>query len=98
MQVIMTGYISFLPPYAGEERKTFWMSWQMGSGRGTSVRAMVFCLGWPSCYPGTVLGFFQFRIAINLFLMGARRVIERCALFLLLSSLLIIYHCKIYQW
>ena len=34
---------------------------------GTSVRAIAFCLARLGSNPGTDLGFFQFRIAVNLF-------------------------------
>ena len=39
----------------------------VGSGGGTSGRVMAFCLGRLGSNPGTDLGFFQFRIAVNLF-------------------------------
>ena len=42
----------------------------LGSGGRTSGRAMSFCLGRPGSNPGMDLGFFQFRIAVNLFSLG----------------------------
>ena len=42
----------------------------LGSGGGTSGRAMSFCLGRPGSNPGMDLGFFQLRIAVNLFSLG----------------------------
>ena len=44
----------------------------LGSGGGTSCRAMAFCLGRPGSNPGTDYGFIQFRIAVNLFSLGVR--------------------------
>ena len=41
-----------------------------GSGGGTSVRALAFCLGSPSLNPGMDLCFFQIRMAVNLFSLG----------------------------
>ena len=72
-----------------------------GSGGGTGGRAMAFCLGRLGSNPGLDFGFFQFRIAVNLFSLGV-------GLFLLTynrmvhtlpSSFLfpiIIYHCENY--
>ena len=74
----------------------------LGSGGGTSGRAMSFCMGRPGLNPGLDFGFFQFRIAVNLsslgvglFLITYNRTVRT-----LPSSFLfpiIIYCCKIYQ-
>ena len=37
MQIIMSEYISFLPPYAQEEEKTFGRSWDRTQVRGRSI-------------------------------------------------------------
>ena len=43
-----------------------------GRGGGASGRAVAFCLSRPGLIPGTdLLGFFWFRIAANLFSLGA---------------------------
>ena len=42
------------------------------SGGGTSGRPMAFCLGRLGSNPAADLGFFQFRIAVNLFSLGVR--------------------------
>ena len=73
-----------------------------GSGGGTSGRAMAFCLGRPGLNPGLDLGFFQFRIALNLFSLGVglfliaynRMVHTLPSSFLFL---IIIYHCENYH-
>ena len=49
-----------------------------GSGGGTSDRAMAFCLGRPGLNPGTDLGFFQFRIVVNLFSLGVGLFLIMC--------------------
>ena len=41
-----------------------------GSGGGTSGRAMAFCPGRPGSDPRSDFGFFQFRIAVNLYSLG----------------------------
>ena len=41
-----------------------------GSGGGTSGRVVAFCLGRPGSNPRSDFGFFQFRIAVNLFSLG----------------------------
>ena len=42
----------------------------VGGGGGVSVRVIAFCLDRLGLNPGTDLGFFQFRIALNLFMLG----------------------------
>ena len=74
-----------------------------GSGGGTSGRATAFCLGVPGLNPGMDLGFFQFRIAVNLFSLGVRvfLIMRNRTLRTLPSSflfLIFIYLCKIYQF
>ena len=49
-----------------------------GSGCRTSGRAMAFCLGRPGSNPGTDLGFFQFRIVVNLFSLGVSLFLITC--------------------
>ena len=49
-----------------------------GSGGGTSGRAMAFCLGRPGSNPGLDFGFFQFKIAVNLFSLGVGLFLIRC--------------------
>ena len=76
--------------------------YDVGSGGGTSGRVMAFCLGRLDSNPGMGLGFFQFRIAVNLFSLSVRRflITRNRTVHALSSSLLlpiIIYHCKIYQ-
>ena len=44
----------------------------VGSGVGTSGRVMAFCLGRRGSNLGTGFGFFQFKIAVNLFPLGVR--------------------------
>ena len=73
-----------------------------GSGGGTSGRAMVLCLGRPGLYPGTDLGFFQFRIAVNLFSLaiGLFLIPFKRRVHTITSSFLfpiINYHFTIYQ-
>ena len=48
----------------------FHKSINRSGGGSTSGRAMAFCLGRPGLNPRTDLGFFQFRIAVNLFSLG----------------------------
>ena len=43
---------------------------QLGSGGGTSGRALAFCLGRLGSNPGTDFGCFQVGIAVNLLSMG----------------------------
>ena len=43
---------------------------RQGSDGGTSGRVMAFCLGRPGSNPRLVFGFFQFRFAVNLLLLG----------------------------
>ena len=50
----------------------------IGSGGGTSCRAMAFCLGRPGLNPGSDFGFFQFGISVNLFLMGVGLFLITC--------------------
>ena len=70
----------------------------LGSGGGTSGRAVAFCLGRPGSNPGTDLGSFQVRIAVNLFSLGVGLFLITCnrTVHTLLSSFLfpIIYHCE----
>ena len=73
-----------------------------GSGGGTSGRAMAFCLAKPGSNPRTDLGFFQFRISVNLLLLGVQLflIMFNRMMHTLPSSFLfpiIIYHCKINQ-
>ena len=49
-----------------------------GSGGGTSDKALAFCQGRPGLYPGTDLGFFQFRVVVNLFSLGVRLLLKSC--------------------
>ena len=42
----------------------------VGSGGGSSGRAMAFCLGRPGLNPGTDSGFFKLIISLNLFSLG----------------------------
>ena len=72
-----------------------------GSGGGTSGRAMAFCPGWLGSNPGSDFGFFQLRIAVNLFSLGVGLFIITCnrTVHNLPSSFLfpiIIYHCENY--
>ena len=46
------------------------MVFVLGSGGGTSGKAMPFCLGRPGSNPMMDLGFFQFRFAVSLFSLG----------------------------
>ena len=74
----------------------------LGSGGGTSGRAMAFCLGRPGSNPGSEFGFFQFRIAVNLFSLGVGLFLITCnkTVHTLPSSFLfpiITYLCKIYE-
>ena len=58
----MAGNISFLNN----------VSLSLGRGGGASGRAVAFCPSRPGSIPGTdLLGFFRFRIAANLFSLGA---------------------------
>ena len=60
-----------------------------GSGGGTSGRALAFCLDRLGSNPGTDFGFFQVRIAVNLFSLGAVLFLIRSnRTFLLLSCFL----------
>ena len=73
-----------------------------GSGEGSSGTAMAFCLTRPGSNPRTDLGFFQFRIAVNLLLLGVQLflIMFNRMVHTLPSSFLfpiIIYHCKINQ-
>ena len=73
-----------------------------GSGGGTSGRAMAFSLGRLGSNLGSDFGFFQFRIAINLFSLGVGLFLITCnrTVHSLPSSFLfpfIIYYCKNYQ-
>ena len=54
------------------------MSIVVGSGGGTSGRAMAFCLDRPGLNPGLDFGFFQFRIAVNLFSLGVGLFLITC--------------------
>ena len=49
----------------GDASLVIWDLYQ-GSGGGTSGRGMAFCLGRPGLNPRMDLGFFQFRIVVNL--------------------------------
>ena len=74
-----------------------------GRGGGTSGRAMAFSLGRPGSNPGLDFGFFQFRIAVNLFSLGVGLFLITCnrTVHTLPSSFLfpiIIYHCENYQF
>ena len=74
----------------------------IGGGGGTSGRAMAFCLGRRGLNPGLDFGFFQFRIAANLFSQGVGLFLITCnrMVHTLPSSFLfpiIIYHCENYQ-
>ena len=67
----------------------------LGSGSGASGRVTACVRAGPGLNPRTDLGFFPFRIAFNLFLLGMRLIYR-----LFPSSFLfpfIMYHCKIYQ-
>ena len=54
------------------------MQYFIGSGGGTSDRAMAFSLARLGLNPGTDLGFFQFRIALNLFMLGVGFFLIMC--------------------
>ena len=56
---------------------------------GTKGRAMAFYLGWLGSNPGRDFGFFQFRIAVNKFSLGARLFLITCLLSYLQSSVTI---------
>ena len=67
-----------------------------------SGRAMAFCPGRPGLNPGLDFGFFQFRIAVNLFSLGVGLFLITCnrTVHTLPFSFLfpiIIYHCENYQ-
>ena len=71
---------------------------RLGSGGG----AMAFCLGRPGSNPGLEFGFFQFRIAVNLFSLSVGLFLITCnrTMHTLSSSFLfpiIVYHCANYQ-
>ena len=73
----------------------------VGSGGGTSGRAMVFCLGRPGSYPRMDLGFFQLRIAGNPFSLGVGLflIVRNRTMHTLPFSFLfpvITYHCENY--
>ena len=75
----------------------------MGCGGGARGRAVAFCQSRPGSIPGTdLLGFFRFRIAANLFLLGAGLFLknEECSILLpllsyFLSPLSIFVNCNI---
>ena len=50
----------------------------LGSGGGTSGRAMAFSLGRPGSNPRSDFGFFQFRTAVNLFSLGVGLFLITC--------------------
>ena len=75
-----------------------------GRRSGSSSWASAFCLSEPGSNPGTDLGFFQFRIALNLFLLcvwlfliTCNRMMHRANSFFFFLFPIIIYHRKIYQ-
>ena len=78
-----------------------YVSYIAGSGGGTSGRAVAFCLGRPGSNPRSDFGFFQFRIAVNLLLLGVGLFLITCnrTVHTLPSSFLftIIYHSENYQ-
>ena len=74
---------------------------RLGSGGGTSGRAMTFCLDRPGSNPGTDLGFYSSENVVNLFSLGAGLFLMTCyrTVHTLPSSNLfpfIIYYCKFY--
>ena len=74
----------------------------LGCGGGTNGRAMAFCQGSPVWILGWTFGFFQFRIAVNLFSVGVRLFQITCniAVHTLPSSFLLpitIYQLKIFK-
>ena len=68
----------------------------VGCGGAASGRAMAICLGRPGLNPRTDFGFFQFKIAVNLFLLGVGLFLIMChkTVLTLFSFFLFI---KIYQ-
>ena len=77
-------------------------AFNFGSGGGTSGRVMAFCLGRPGSNPQTDIGFYQFRIAVNLISLGDLLFLIKCngTVHTIHTSFLfhiIIYHCiKLY--
>ena len=102
-------YLNFTeyPRIQSERNQPFFHSFSkfkfpnLGSGGGTSGRAMAFCLGRLGSNPGSQFGFLQSRIAVNLFSLGVGLFLITCIGTVhtpLPSSFLfpiIIYRCKI---
>ena len=72
-------WIIRLRQVASELQKPILLSCSRVSGGGvTSGRAITFCMGRPGYNPGMDLGFFQFRIAVNLFSLGVGLFLIKC--------------------